>query len=126
MYPERLPLCNLLCECSVYGQTVKVIKPLRMCKIVTVVYLSVCVSVNALTARVMIPAIQTWHYQNRHGTCRVFDSWILLKWLCLKVMLSFNLRWPWPYMYCPYSTRIRIMTRNGDLCTDACADDSGH
>ena len=50
---------------------VEVINPLRMRKRVTVVVLSVCVyvcvSVTALTARVMIFAIQPRFYRNRHG-----------------------------------------------------------
>ena len=52
--------------------------------------MSVCLSVNALTARVLLSAIQTWYYHNRHDTYKVFDSWILLKWLCSKVISSFS------------------------------------
>ena len=68
----------------------------------------------------LISAIQTWYYQNRQ---KVFDSWILLKWLCSKVMPSFTLRSARPYTkYCSYSARIRIGWHgNGDLwphCTD--------
>ena len=34
-------------------------------------YVRTCMSVNALIARVMISAIQTWHYHNRHDTYNV-------------------------------------------------------
>ena len=54
------------------------INPLRMRRRVTVVCLSVCMyvcmSVNAQTARVLISAIQTWCYQNRHDTYKIFHS----------------------------------------------------
>ena len=52
--------------------------------------LSVCLSVTVLTARVLILAVQAWYYQNRHDTSKVFDSSILLKVLCSKVMASFT------------------------------------
>ena len=48
-----------------------IFNPLRMRRRVTVV----CMSVNAQTARVLISAVQTWYYQNRHDTYKVFDSW---------------------------------------------------
>ena len=47
-------------------------------------------SVTVLTARVLILAVQAWYYRNRHGTSKVFDSSILLKLLCSKVMASFT------------------------------------
>ena len=48
--------------------------------------LFVCLS-TVLTARVLILAVQMW---NRHDTSKVFDSSILLKVLCSKVMPSFT------------------------------------
>ena len=47
-----------------------------------------CVSLNSLTARVLISAIQTWYYPNRRDTYKVFDSWIFPKWLCSKVIYA--------------------------------------
>ena len=83
-----------------------IINPLHMRKRVTVVCLSVCISVNVQTARVLNSAVQTWYYQNRHGLPdtrfgKVFDSWISLKWLCSKVVPSFTFRSTPPYViYC--------------------------
>ena len=56
---------------------------------------SVCLSVITLTALMLISAIQTWYYQNRHDAYKVFDSSILLKVLYSKVMASFTAR---PYI----------------------------
>ena len=57
---------------GITGQYSIIINPLRMRSRVTVVCLSVCMyvclSVNALTACMLISAIQTWYYQNRHDT----------------------------------------------------------
>ena len=47
-----------------YIPTFSSFNPLRMRKRVTVV----CLSVNALTARVLISAIQMWYGQNQHDT----------------------------------------------------------
>ena len=67
-----------------------IINPLHMHKRVTVVCLFVCVSVNALTARVLISTVQPWYYHNWHVTSKVLDLWILLELLCLKVIVSFQ------------------------------------
>ena len=90
-----------------------IIYPLRMFKRVTVVCLSVCVclSVNALTARVLISALQPWYKRNRRGTSEVFDSWILLKSLCSTVTASFTFRSKPPYMmYCRQATSFQSPT----------------
>ena len=62
-----------------------VTNPLRMRSRVC---LSVCLSVTALAARMLSYGAQAW-YQGKH-IYKVFDSWILLKALCLKVMPSFT------------------------------------
>ena len=59
------------------------VDPLLIRKRVTVVCLSVhvclsvCQSNNALTARVLISAIQTWYYQNQYHTLEVFFDWYI-------------------------------------------------
>ena len=67
-----------------------IINPLRMRRRVTVVVLcvclSVCLSVTTLVARELISAVQAWYQQNQHDTSKVFNTWILLKTLCSKVM----------------------------------------
>ena len=47
---------------------------------VTVVCQSVCMSVNALTARMLISAIQTGYYQNRHDFAKMalFNSYAII------------------------------------------------
>ena len=63
--------CLMLCLLQ-WAEYFIIFNPMRMRSRVTVVSLSVCmsvcVSVNALTARVLISATQTWYYQNRHDT----------------------------------------------------------
>ena len=68
-----------------------IINPLRMRSRVTVVCLSVCLCVcyrsNCSSVDPCCPSVVI---QNRHDTSKVFDSSILLKALCSKVMASFT------------------------------------
>ena len=49
-----------------------------------------CLSVTTFSARVLISAVQTWYERNQRDTLKVFNSWILLKVLCSKVMALFT------------------------------------
>ena len=81
-------------EYNSYNDTA-IINPLRMRSRVTVVCLSVCLSVclcvcyrsNCSSVDPCCPSVVI---QNRHDTSNVFDSSILLKVLCSKVMASFT------------------------------------
>ena len=65
-----------------------IINPLRMRSRVTVV----CLSAIAITAQVLVSAVQTHNTRNQLDTYKVFDSWILLKAVCSKVMARLPLR----------------------------------
>ena len=77
--------------CNNLRHSVIIFNPLRMRSRVTVVCLSVCLCVcyrsNCSSVDPCCPSVVI---QNRHDTSKVFDSSILLKVLCSKVMASFT------------------------------------
>ena len=68
-----------------------IFNPLRMHSIVSLcVRVSVCVSVAVLATPMLSYRTQTWYQWKQYRIHRIFDSWILRKALCLKVMPSFT------------------------------------
>ena len=82
-----LPRSPLGCE--------TVINPLRMRRRVTVVCLCVCVcvcvSVTALVVSLLSYIAQMWYQCIQYHNSKVFNSWILLKLFCSKVIALFKL-----------------------------------
>ena len=62
----------------------------RVTVVILCVGLCVCLSVTTLVARELISDVQAWYQQNQYNTSKGFNSWILLKVLCSKVMASFT------------------------------------
>ena len=66
-----------------------VINPRRMCRRVTVVVLSVCLSITTKSAAHLVYALKSRCHRVLFGVFKVFVVWLSLKTLCSKVLASF-------------------------------------
>ena len=87
---------------STYLYCTKVVNPLRMRRRVTAVCVCVCLSVTTLVASLLSYTAQMRYQCFQYDNSKVFNSWILLKLFCSKVMVLSTLTLTCRRHFLPY------------------------